>query len=91
MAQAWVFHGNIYSECFYKPGLNVVIVDEDYSYLRPRFFEKNEEIIDIINKDTESKWLIFIRKKELRKELVSKLNIPNNDIAYYYAEPDKEL
>lgn len=91
MAQAWVFHGNIYSECFYKPGLNVVIVDEDYSYLRPRFFEKNEEIIDIINKDTESKWLIFIRKKELRKELVSKLNIPNNDIAYYDAETDKEL
>lgn len=67
MAQAWVFHGNIYSECFYKPGLNVVIVDEDYSYLRPRFFEKNEEIIDIINKDTESKWLIFIRKRSCER------------------------
>ena len=31
------------------------------------------------------------QKKELRKELVSKLNIPNNDIAYYDAETDKEL
>lgn len=87
--EAWNRYNWHYS--MYKPGFNIILVDEDYAYLRPRFFEKIEEIADIICRDSEKKWLIFIRKKDMKNELINKLNLSNHEIVYYDAETDKEL
>lgn len=66
-------------------------MDEDYAYLQPRFFETTQELQNLILNDSEAKWLIFVRAKEMASELMQKLNLPEGDITYYDADTDKEL
>ncbi len=71
--------------------LGVIAVDEDYAYLQPRFFETAQELQKLILNNSEAKWLIFVRAKDMASELVQKLNLPDGDITYYDADTDKEL
>lgn len=71
--------------------LGVIAVDEDYAYLQPRFFEIAQELQKLILNNSEAKWLIFVRAKDMASELVQKLNLPDGDITYYDADTDKEL
>lgn len=71
--------------------LGVIAVDEDYAYLQPRFFETAQELQKLILNNSEAKWLIFVRAKDMASELVQKLNLPEGDITYYDADTDKEL
>lgn len=71
--------------------LGVIAVDEDYAYLQPRFFETTQELQNLILNNSEAKWLIFVRAKEMASELMQKLNLPEGDITYYDADTDKEL
>ena len=71
--------------------LGVIAVDEDYDYLQPRFFETVQELQELILKNSEKKWLVFVRAKDMASELMQKLNLPEGDIAYYDADTDKEL
>lgn len=71
--------------------LGVIAVDEDYAYLQPRFFETTQELQNLILNNSEAKWLIFVRAKEMASELMQKLNLPEGDIIYYDADTDKEL
>ena len=71
--------------------LGVIAVDEDYDYLQPRFFETVRELQELILKNSETKWLVFVRAKDMASELMKKLNLPEGDITYYDADTDKEL
>lgn len=71
--------------------LGVIVVDEDYDYLQPRFFETVRELQELILKNSETKWLVFVRAKDMASELMQKLNLPEGDITYYDADTDKEL
>ena len=71
--------------------MGVIAVDEDYAYLQPRFFETAQELQKLILNNSEAKWLIFVRAKDMASELVQKLNLPDGDITYYDADTDKEL
>ena len=71
--------------------LDVIAVDEDYDYLQPRFFETVQELQKLILKNSETKWLVFVRAKDMASELMQKLNLPEGDITYYDADTDKEL
>ena len=70
---------------------DVITVDEDYDYLQPRFFETMQELQDLILRNSETKWLIFVRAKDMASGLIQKLNLPERDITYYDADTDKEL
>ena len=70
---------------------DVITVDEDYDYLQPRFFETMQELQNLILRNSETKWLIFVRAKDMASGLIQKLNLPERDITYYDADTDKEL
>lgn len=71
--------------------MSVVVVDEDYTYLQPRFFENIHELQKMILRNSSGKWLIFVRVKETAAELMKELKLPEEDVAYYDADTDKEL
>lgn len=74
-----------------QTGMYIYLVKEDYQYLSPFFFTKVDEIADKIKNSPEDvRWLIFIRSKEMGKELGKKIGIPRNDITYYDADVDRE-
>lgn len=48
-------------------------VDQDYSYVNIKVFEKYEELIEIIKNNVSEKWLVFIDSIEKGKELQEQL------------------
>lgn len=80
-----------YDENSCKVRMFIYLVDEDYSYLEPRFFTDMDEITEIIKREkNDKKWLVFIRSKELGKELKKNLGLPDGEVDYYDADTERK-
>lgn len=52
--------------------------EPDYSYIRPRFYDNNKELIDYIaSSPSEEKWLIFVNSKKNGNKICSELQQRN--------------
>jgi hypothetical protein len=83
------FTRNKHYGCY--PKMDVYVMDEDYSYLNPYFFDDTNWLIEKIkNSSKADNWLIFIRDKKTGKHIKRKLEEKNDKIIFITADTSND-
>lgn len=75
---------------YFNPIMNVICMDNDYSYLIPKFFTRVKDLISQVNVRKDDYWLVFVRnikRGEQLKEDLADLGLQSTIIT---ADTDKE-
>lgn len=89
---------NIYNSFFASNSYNlrggrkfsVIVMDHDYSYLKPIFFSKTKEIINLITEKRGEMFLVFVRNKAVGQQIQDELIQRNIHAEMFTADSDKE-
>lgn len=69
--------------------LSAYVMQENYEYLNPHFFNTQAELISIINKNIDKLWLIFVEDKKVGEKLKEDLSTEDFEPLFITAETDK--
>lgn len=88
-----VLWNKIYASVDYqclKPSMQIFYAQEDYSYVRAKFFAEMESIIEEIEVRSKESWLIFVKSKKIGKDLEETLSNKGIDCKLITADTDKD-
>ncbi len=69
---------------------SVIVMNHDYSYLKPIFFSKTKETIKLITEKRKEMFLIFVRNKAVGQHIQEELMKANIFSETFYADTEKE-
>lgn len=69
--------------------LDVYSMQEDYSYLIPKFFNTQYELVDLVKQNSDKLWIIFVDNKEIGAELQDALSEGIFRPLFFTSESDK--
>ncbi|MCD8108648.1 MAG: DEAD/DEAH box helicase [Clostridiales bacterium] len=68
----------------------VYIMDDDYSYINPIFFDDEEMMTNKIIESKNDSWLVFVREKVSGERIRDDVNEANDDAVFITADSDRE-
>lgn len=69
---------------------NIFVMDQDYSYLQPKFYTQKSTLVELIEQRCSENWIIFIRNKSAGKELKEELEEIGLDVEFFTADSEKD-
>lgn len=76
-------------EINYK-SFRIFVMDQDYSYLQPKFYTQNSTLVEFIKQRSSENWIVFLRNKSVGNDLKEELEAFGLEVEFFTADSEKD-